>query len=151
MFADEPRSTRTQHGLFATAFAFIREVSEIEDIVQYFILLDCPLLFTHLKVTSFLVPSIHFKSKDTAMHLILTGATGLVGAAVLDNMLAQQSISRISILSRRPVAMVEGHDKAKVIIHNDFGVYSEALLDELRDAKGCVWALGVSQNDVDKE
>ncbi|CAN9258600.1 unnamed protein product [Alternaria alternata] len=85
------------------------------------------------------------------MHLILTGATGLVGAAVLDNMLAQQSISRISILSRRPVAMAEGHDNAKVIIHNDFGVYSEALLDELRDAKGCVWALGVSQNDVDKE
>jgi hypothetical protein len=47
--------------------------------------------------------------------------------------------------------MAEGHDKAKVIIHNDFGVYSETLLDELRDAKGCVWALGVSQNDVDKE
>lgn len=109
------------------------------------------MLFTHLEVTPFLVPSIHSQSKDTAMHLILTGATGLVGAAVLDNMLAQQSISRISILSRRPVAMAEGHDKAKVIIHNDFGVYSEALLDELRDAKGCVWALGVSQNDVDKE
>lgn len=96
------------------------------------------MLFTHLEVTPFLVPSIHSQSKDTAMHLILTGATGLVGAAVLDNMLAQQSISRISILSRRPVAMAEGHDKAKVIIHNDFGVYSEALLDELRDAKGCV-------------
>ncbi|KAF3043041.1 hypothetical protein E8E11_005894 [Didymella keratinophila] len=85
------------------------------------------------------------------MHLILTGATGLVGAAVLDNMLAQESISRISILSRRPVKMAEGHDKAKVIIHEDFKTYDKALLDELRDAQGCVWALGVSQNDVDKE
>lgn len=89
MFADEPRSKRTQHGLFATALAFIRQVSEIEDILQYLILLGCPLLFTHLEVTSFLVPSIHSQSKDTPMHLVLTGATGLVGAAVLDNMLAQ--------------------------------------------------------------
>lgn len=85
------------------------------------------------------------------MHLILTGATGLVGAAVLDSMLAQESISRISILSRRPVKMAEGHDKAKVIIHKDFKTYDKALLDELRDAQGCVWALGVSMNDVNKE
>ncbi|KAJ4309341.1 hypothetical protein N0V94_008977 [Neodidymelliopsis sp. IMI 364377] len=85
------------------------------------------------------------------MHLILTGATGLVGAAVLDSMLAQETISRISILSRRPVKMAEGHDKAKVIIHKDFKSYDKALLEELKDAQGCVWALGVSQNDVNKE
>ncbi|CAA9962409.1 hypothetical protein PTMSG1_05783 [Pyrenophora teres f. maculata] len=85
------------------------------------------------------------------MHLILTGATGLVGASVLHNMLAQESISRISILSRRPVKMAEGHEKAKVIIHTDFKKYDQTLLDELKDAHGCVWALGVSQNTVNKE
>lgn len=85
------------------------------------------------------------------MHLILTGATGLVGTSVLNNMLAQESISRISILSRRPVAMAEGHEKAKVFIHKDFNTYDGALLEELKDAQGCVWALGVSQNHVDKE
>lgn len=96
--------------------------------------------------------SLHdFHHSPAIMHLILTGATGLVGAAVLDNMLAQESISRISILSRRPVKMAEGHDKARVIIHKDFQTYDKALLDELRDAQGCVWALGVSQNDVNKE
>ncbi|KAH6422592.1 hypothetical protein HBI14_080620 [Parastagonospora nodorum] len=84
------------------------------------------------------------------MHLILTGATGLVGASVLHNMLAQESISRVSILSRRPVKMAEGHAKAKVIIHKDFETYGKALLEELKDAQGCVWAQGVSQNDVDK-
>jgi len=84
------------------------------------------------------------------MHLILTGATGLVGAAVLDSMLAQKGVSRISILSRRPVKMAEGHDKVKVILHKDFNTYDEALLEELRDAQGCVWALGVSQNAVNK-
>jgi uncharacterized protein YbjT (DUF2867 family) len=85
------------------------------------------------------------------MHLVLTGATGLVGASVLHNMLAQESISRISILSRRPVMMAEGHAKAKVIIHKDYKMYDKALLDELKDAQGCVWAQGVSQNDVTKE
>ena len=84
------------------------------------------------------------------MHLILTGATGLVGAAVLENMLAQESINRISILSRRPVKMAEGHDKAKVIIHKDFKNFDDALLEQLKDAQGCVWALGVSQNAVNK-
>lgn len=85
------------------------------------------------------------------MHLILTGATGLIGASVLHNMLAQESISRISILSRRPVRMAEGHDKAKVIIHTDYKNYEAALLEELKDAHGCVWAQGVSQNAVGKE
>ncbi|KAH7401739.1 hypothetical protein DE146DRAFT_610212 [Phaeosphaeria sp. MPI-PUGE-AT-0046c] len=85
------------------------------------------------------------------MHLILTGATGLVGAAVLENMLAQETVSRISILSRRPVKMAEGHEKAKVIIHKDYNNYDKALLNELKDAQGCVWALGVSQNAVTKE
>jgi hypothetical protein len=85
------------------------------------------------------------------MHLILTGATGLIGAGVLQHMLAMPEITRVSILSRRPVAMAEGHDKAKVIIHKDFSSYDAAILEEVKDAHGCVWALGVSQNDVDKQ
>ncbi|KAF2710371.1 hypothetical protein K504DRAFT_476352 [Pleomassaria siparia CBS 279.74] len=84
------------------------------------------------------------------MHLILTGATGLVGAGVLHNMLAMESVSRISILSRRPVPMAEGHDKVNVIIHKDFKTYDDVVLEQLKDAQGAVWALGVSQNDVNK-
>ncbi|KAJ7097288.1 hypothetical protein B0H15DRAFT_773493 [Mycena belliarum] len=85
------------------------------------------------------------------VHLILTGATGLIGSAVLHQMLAHEGVSRISILSRRPVKMAEGHeDIVKVIIHTDYMNYDQALLDQLKDAQGCVWAQGVSQNDVDK-
>ncbi|KAF1954026.1 hypothetical protein CC80DRAFT_595560 [Byssothecium circinans] len=84
------------------------------------------------------------------VHLILTGATGLVGSAVLHAMLTNEAVSRVSILSRRPVKMAEGHDKVKVVLHEDFKQYDKALLDELKDAQGCVWALGVSQNAVDK-
>ncbi|KAM4063953.1 nucleoside-diphosphate-sugar epimerase [Hirsutella rhossiliensis] len=90
------------------------------------------------------------------MHLILTGATGLVGSAVLDAMLAAKEVTKISILSRRPVRMAEdrattdggGADRVRVIVHSDFTSYDAAVLDKLKGAVGCVWALGVSQNKV---
>jgi uncharacterized protein YbjT (DUF2867 family) len=85
------------------------------------------------------------------MHLILTGATGLVGSAVLQTMLTTPSITKISILSRRPVAQAEGHEKAKVIIHKDFTVYDGDLMAQLKDAKGVVWAQGISAVGVSKE
>ena len=87
------------------------------------------------------------------MHLILTGATGLVGTAVLEAMLSAPEITRISVLSRRPVAMVDAfNDKTnnnkenknvQVLIHKDFGTYEPALLEKLRGAEGCVWAIGI--------
>lgn len=87
------------------------------------------------------------------MHLILTGATGLVGSAVLDAMIKTKDISRISILSRRPVKMAEDakDPRINVILHEDFEKYDSALLRELKGARGVVWALGISQSQVSKE
>ncbi|KAK4446982.1 hypothetical protein QBC34DRAFT_304179 [Podospora aff. communis PSN243] len=87
------------------------------------------------------------------MHLILTGATGLVGTAVLDAMIKTPSINKISILSRRPVQMAtDAKDpRINVIIHKDFTTYPPDLLEQIKDASGCVWALGISQNEVSKE
>ncbi len=97
------------------------------------------------------------------MHIILTGATGLVGGAVLDAMLAMPEITRISILTRRPVPMLEDRirtrdpvasntDRVRVVLHKDFGQYDDALLQgPLRGAAGVVWALGISQLAVNKE
>jgi uncharacterized protein YbjT (DUF2867 family) len=82
------------------------------------------------------------------MHLILTGATGLVGTAALQHMLALPAVTKVSILSRRPVPMAEGHSKAAVIIHNDFNSYPPALLEQLKGAEGCVWAQGTSITNV---
>ncbi|PYH44684.1 putative nucleoside-diphosphate-sugar epimerases [Aspergillus saccharolyticus JOP 1030-1] len=84
------------------------------------------------------------------MHLILTGATGLIGSAALDAMLRTPEITRISILSRRPVRMAEeaGDPRVQVLLHQDFGVYGPETLTKLAGATGCVWALGVSQNAV---
>ncbi|OAA61765.1 nucleoside-diphosphate-sugar epimerase [Niveomyces insectorum RCEF 264] len=97
------------------------------------------------------------------MHLILTGATGLVGSGVLDAMLAMPEITRISILSRRPVPQLEARVQARdplvvadparvqVLQHTDFATYSDAVLESLRGATGVVWALGISQTAVSKE
>src|SRR3954466_13885393 len=85
------------------------------------------------------------------MHLILTGATGLVGSGVLHHMLTTPSVSKISILSRRPVPQAEGHAKAHVIIHTDYNNYPSEILEQLKGAEGCVWAQGISVTQVSKE
>ncbi|CAK7262772.1 hypothetical protein SEPCBS119000_000155 [Sporothrix epigloea] len=96
------------------------------------------------------------------MHLILTGATGLVGGGALDAMLRMPEITRISVLTRRPVPMLADRikandpltakDRVRVILHEDFLKYSDALLkNELKGAVGVVWALGISQLSVSKD
>jgi hypothetical protein len=99
------------------------------------------------------------------MHLILTGVTGVVGSAVLSHILslpATSSISRISILTRKPVPLLSPTQsnqpirsnpnlKIDVITHNDYLNYPPALLSQLKGANGVIWALGISQNDVSKD
>ncbi|POR38917.1 Uncharacterized protein TPAR_00887 [Tolypocladium paradoxum] len=87
------------------------------------------------------------------MHLILTGATGLVGSSVLDAMIRAKDITKISILSRKPVQMAEDRKdpRVNVILHSDFARYDSEVLDQLKGADGCVWALGISQTRVGKE
>ena len=87
------------------------------------------------------------------MHLIITGATGLVGSAVLSYMLSlpANQIDRISILSRKPVPMADGHAHVNVIIHNDFSTYPQELLEQIKGAEGCVWAIGTPISMVSRE
>ncbi|KAJ5948148.1 hypothetical protein N7466_001163 [Penicillium verhagenii] len=87
------------------------------------------------------------------MHIILTGATGLVGSGVLHAMIQNSAISKISVLSRRPVPMLQEikDDRINVVLAEDFTKFDNKVLDQLNGATGCVWAMGVSQNDVNKE
>jgi uncharacterized protein YbjT (DUF2867 family) len=85
------------------------------------------------------------------MHLILTGATGTCGSAVLKHWLADPAITRVTVLSRRPVPLAEGQAKVNVLIHKDFTQYPQGVLDQLKGAEGCVWALGISSTQVKKE
>ncbi|KAK8060115.1 nucleoside-diphosphate-sugar epimerase [Apiospora saccharicola] len=87
------------------------------------------------------------------MHLILTGATGFIGSSALDAMLRMNSVTKISILSRRPVQMVQDRPdpRVNVIIHKNFATYDDEVLAQLKSASGCVWAIGVAQIQVSKE
>ena len=83
-------------------------------------------------------------------HVILTGATGTAGAAVLAYALKSSSISRVSVLSRRPVKLAENQPKANVIIHKDFETYPPDVLEQLKGATGCIWAQGISSRGMNE-
>lgn len=77
-------------------------------------------------------------------HIIVTGATGLAGSAILAECLASPAIAKVSILSRRPVTFAEANPKANVIIHSDYSSYPPSTLEQIRGATGCIWAQGKS-------
>ncbi|KAF2207233.1 hypothetical protein CERZMDRAFT_88619 [Cercospora zeae-maydis SCOH1-5] len=81
-------------------------------------------------------------------HIILTGATGSAGAAILSHCLSNASIARVSILSRRDVKLAENQPKAHVFLHHDFEQYPDSLLEQLKGAEGCVWAQGISSRGI---
>ncbi|KAJ6608274.1 hypothetical protein B0H10DRAFT_1816185 [Mycena sp. CBHHK59/15] len=85
------------------------------------------------------------------MHLILTGATGTVGAPILRHCLAAPSITQLSILSRRPFALPPNAAKARVIVHADYAAYPPDVLAALHGAEACIWAQGTSQTAVSKD
>ncbi|CAN8098818.1 unnamed protein product [Discula destructiva] len=68
-------------------------------------------------------------------------------------MIKMREITKISIISRRPVRMAEDakDPRINVILHKDFEKYDSALLNQLNGARGVVWALGISQTEVDAE
>lgn len=98
---------------------------------------------------------VHNITLASIMHLILTGATGTVGNAVLHHCLASPKVTRLSILSRRDFVLPEGDKfntaKAEVIVHTNYTDYSPALLEKLKGSDGCIWAQGISQTQVSKE
>lgn len=84
-------------------------------------------------------------------HILLTGATGRVGAGILALALQSPTISHITILSRRPVRLAEQSPKATVILHEDFSSYPPDLVSKLSGITGCIWAQGVSSVGISEE
>jgi nucleoside-diphosphate-sugar epimerase len=82
------------------------------------------------------------------MKIIITGASGMIGAEVLRQSIADDSITKIFVLVRKPLATQ--HEKLNVIIHKNFLNYS-SLTDIFKEADACIWCLGVSQLQVAAE
>ncbi|KDQ62180.1 hypothetical protein JAAARDRAFT_30081 [Jaapia argillacea MUCL 33604] len=91
------------------------------------------------------------------MHVILTGATGLVGGAALHHCLASPKVThgQLSILSRRQFTLPSGDNfdtkKAKIIVHTDYESYPDDVTKLLKGAESCIWAQGISQTEVKKD
>ncbi|TFK53438.1 hypothetical protein OE88DRAFT_1655575 [Heliocybe sulcata] len=89
------------------------------------------------------------------VHVILTGATGNVGAPLLRYCLGSPKVTELSILSRRQFPLPEGEGldpkKANIIVHGDYASYPEELKEKLKGAEACIWAQGISQTEVSKE
>lgn len=80
------------------------------------------------------------------MNVILTGATGFAGGEVLKQALADPSIERVIVLTRRSTG--SAHPKLDEVIVRDFLDYGATALPA---ADACIWCLGVSQTQVGKE
>jgi len=79
------------------------------------------------------------------MKLILTGSTGMIGAAVLRKCISDTTITKVYALTRRPLSEdLTSNNKVKNIIHEDFSQYPDELLAQLEGADSCIWSIGVT-------
>lgn len=82
------------------------------------------------------------------VHIIITGATGAVGSEVFRQALLHPSITRLTLLLRRPLPPdlepSPPSPKLTTIIHSDFLSYPSSLLDQIRGADGVLWCMGVT-------
>jgi uncharacterized protein YbjT (DUF2867 family) len=82
------------------------------------------------------------------MKIIITGATGMVGSEVVNQALQDDTIEQVTVIVRKPPSI--RHPKLTVVIHKDFMDYS-GLESIFRRNEGCIWCLGISQNQVSEK
>ncbi|KAK6203716.1 hypothetical protein LQW54_008822 [Pestalotiopsis sp. IQ-011] len=80
------------------------------------------------------------------MKLIITGATGLVGSAVVRRALQSKQFTTIVAVSRQPLKVEDGLDQTKLknVIVKDYGDYPEDVKKELAGADGCIWTVAIT-------
>ncbi len=82
------------------------------------------------------------------MKILLFGATGSAGAAVLDACLAASIVDEVRALTRRP--LISTHPKLRTYVHKDFLDYS-TVQEAFRSIDACLFCLGVSATQVSKQ
>lgn len=75
------------------------------------------------------------------LHVVITGATGMVGEGVLFECMENPLVERILIVTRKPSGV--SHPKVKEIIHQDFS-NAEPIKEQLKGYNACFFCLGVS-------
>jgi FlaA1/EpsC-like NDP-sugar epimerase len=97
-----------------------------------------------MPITHWLDPQT-FSTSHSIMKVLVTGATGTIGRAVLDKCLKHSGITSIIALVRRELSSDfipsdnPNRDKFKAIIVKDFGDWSHDILDHHKDAEAMIW------------
>lgn len=81
------------------------------------------------------------------VKVILTGATGFIGAEVLVRLIQHPDVAHITCLSRRAPAQTS--PKLSWIQHDDFSHYDAAPLDRMTEHAACIWTLGGRASDAE--
>ncbi|KAF2448660.1 hypothetical protein P171DRAFT_428703 [Karstenula rhodostoma CBS 690.94] len=83
------------------------------------------------------------------MKVLITGATGMIGSAILRHCLQDPSITSIIALSRRALPQDITSSKLSTIIVSDFAKYDDALLSQIVSADAGIWAMGTPDANHD--
>lgn len=82
------------------------------------------------------------------MKILITGGTGLVGAEVIREAIKDNTITEITAITRRSLSL--RHPKLTSVLHDNFLDYGK-LLPVIAPHDACIWCLGISQTQVNKE
>lgn len=82
------------------------------------------------------------------MKVIITGATGMVGGAVLLECIESSSVDKILLINRHKMEVKS--DKVFQVIHKDFTDFS-AISNDLEGYNACFHCMGVSSVGMDEE
>jgi len=82
------------------------------------------------------------------MKILLFGATGSAGAAVLEACLAASIVMEVRVITRRP--LMHTSPKLRSFVHKNFLDYS-TVEDAFRSVDACLFCLGISATQVSQE
>jgi uncharacterized protein YbjT (DUF2867 family) len=82
------------------------------------------------------------------MKVVVFGATGMVGEAVLLECLEDPEVNRVLAIVRRSTG--RQHDKLEEILHRDFTDYT-AIRDHFEGLDACFFCLGISSAGMDED
>jgi hypothetical protein len=82
------------------------------------------------------------------MKILLFGATGSAGAAVLDACLNASIVDEVRAVTRRPLMHTSG--KLRTFVHQDFLDYA-TVEESFRSVDACFFCMGISSTQVSQE
>jgi uncharacterized protein YbjT (DUF2867 family) len=81
------------------------------------------------------------------MNVVLFGATGMIGAGVLLECLADPRVTSVLVITRSPTGRT--HPKVREVLHADFVNY-ESLRADFSTCDACFYCLGISSIGMDE-